>query len=89
MLYASTVKMLVVMHTKGLVTRNDTVRPQIYRAAVSQKRTQRQLLNDLIRKVYDGSAGSLVLHALSNKQATPEEILAIREMLDEIEGGIE
>ncbi len=40
-------------------------------------------------QAYERAAGSLVLHALSNKQATPEEILAIREMLDEIEGGIE
>ena len=83
--YATTVKMLVIMFEKGLVTRDDSVRPQIYRAATTRKRTQKQMLNEFIQKVYDGSAASVVLQALSSKKASKEDMAKIRELLDELE----
>src|SRR6185295_10270668 len=61
--YSTTVKMLSVMLEKGLVKRDESLSPQVYRAAASQKVTQRKMLGDLIDKVYDGSALSLVLQA--------------------------
>jgi BlaI family transcriptional regulator, penicillinase repressor len=85
--YSTTVKMLSVMLDKKLVRRDDSVRPQLFRAASSQKSTQKRILKDVIQKVYDGSAGSLVLQALTSKKASPEEIAEIRRLLDEMEGG--
>jgi len=84
--YSTTVKMLAVMLEKGLVKRDESVSPQVYRAAVSQKTTQRRMLGDLIDKVYDGSALSLVLQALSSRKATADELNEVRRMLDELEG---
>ena len=87
--YSTTVKMLSVMLDKELVRRDDTVRPQVFRPAVTQQRTQQQMLKDLIQKVYDGSAGSLVLQALASQKASPKELAEIRQLLDELEGGEE
>ncbi|MBL7037166.1 MAG: BlaI/MecI/CopY family transcriptional regulator [Pirellulaceae bacterium] len=87
--YSTTVKMLSVMLDKGLVRRDDTVRPQVFRPAATQQRTQQQMLKDLIHKVYDGSAGSLVLQALASQKASPKELAEIRQLLDELEGGEE
>lgn len=84
--YSTTVKMLSVMMEKGLLKRDDEAKPQVYRAAAPQQRTQKQMLGDLIDKVYGGSAAALMLHALSSKKATPAEIAEIRELLDELEG---
>ncbi len=42
------------------------------------------MLVDLIDKVYDGSAAALMLHALSSKKATAEELQAIRDLLDQL-----
>jgi predicted transcriptional regulator len=84
--YSTTVKMLSVMLEKGLVKRDDETRPQVYRAAVNQKVTQRKMLRDLIDKVYDGSALSLVMQALSTSHASPEELAEVRRMVDELEG---
>lgn len=84
--YSTTVKMLSVMLDKGLVTRNEQARPQIYQAAMTQQRTQKRMLRELIDKVYDGSAKSLMLHALSSKKATPEELKEIRQWIDQMEG---
>jgi len=84
--YSTTVKMLSVMLEKGLAKRDDSVSPQVYRAASSQKVTQRKMMSDLIEKVYDGSALSLVMQALSSQKATSEELQEIRRMVDELEG---
>lgn len=79
--YSTTVKMLAVMRSKKLVTRNEKVTPHMYRAAVTEKKTQQGMLNDLIKRAYDGSAGSLVMQALSSKKATNEEIAEIEKLL--------
>ena len=84
--YSTTVKMLSVMLDKGLVRRDESASPQIYRASVSRKITQKKMLRDLIDKVYDGSALSLVMHALSATKATPEELSEIRKMVEQLEG---
>jgi predicted transcriptional regulator len=44
------------------------------------------MLKELIRKAYDGSAGSLVLQALASQKATPDELAEIRQLLNELEG---
>ena len=87
--YSTTVKMLSVMLEKGLVKRDETVRPQVFWPAATQQRTQQRMLKDLIQKVYDGSAGSLVLQALASQKASPKELAEIRQSLDELEGGKE
>jgi len=85
--YSTTVKMLSVMLDKGLVRRDESARPHVYRPAATQQMTQRRILGDLIQKVYAGSAGSLVLQALSSQKASSEELAEIRRLLDELEGG--
>ncbi|MCA9160780.1 MAG: BlaI/MecI/CopY family transcriptional regulator [Planctomycetales bacterium] len=83
--YSTTVKMLSVMLDKGLLKRDDDAKPQVYRPASPQQRTQRRMLGDLIDKVYDGSAAALMMHALSSKKSTPEELQVIRNLLDQLE----
>lgn len=83
--YSTTVKMLSVMLEKGLVKRDESVTPQLYTAAVSQKVTQRKMLGDLIDKLYDGSAFSLVLQALASRKASPEELTELRRLVSELE----
>ena len=76
--------MLSVMLEKGLVKRDEAVRPQIYRPACSRAKAQKQMLNDLIQKIYEGSAKSLVLQALSSKQASPEDLDEIQKLIDQL-----
>lgn len=84
--YSTTVKMLSVMLDKGLVKRDESSSPHVYRAAMTQARAQKRFLDDLIEKVYEGSAASLVLHALSSRKATPEELEEIQRLLDQMQG---
>lgn len=84
--YSTTVKMLSVMLEKGLVRRDENVSPHVYRAAVTRESAGKRLVKELVDKVYDGAAMSLVLHALKNAKASPEELAEVRRLLDEMEG---
>lgn len=83
--YSTTVKMLSVMLEKKLVKRDESISPQVYRAASSQTVTQRKMLGDLIDKVYDGSALCLVLQALASRKASQDELDEVRRMVDQLE----
>lgn len=84
--YSTTVKMLSVMLEKGLVKRDDAASPHVYRAAVTRHAAGKRMVRDLVDKVYDGAAMSLVLHALKSAKASPEELAEVRRLLDEMEG---
>jgi predicted transcriptional regulator len=83
--YSTTVKMLSVMLDKGLVKRDESTAPQVYRAASSRQATQRRMMRDLVDKVYDGSALSLVMQALSSRKASKDELAEVRRLLDQLE----
>ena len=83
--YTTVLKQMQIMAEKGLVTRDETVRPQVYRAAYTLKHTQRQVMDDVLERVFKGSPGRLVVQALSSKEATAEELREIRELLDRLE----
>jgi BlaI family penicillinase repressor len=86
--YTTALKLLQIMHAKGLVLRDDSERAHVFRAAVSKERTQKRFLLDMVQRVFDGSPSQLVLQALGGKpKATREELDEIRALLDRIEGG--
>jgi predicted transcriptional regulator len=84
--YTTVLKTMQIMADKGLVERDDTVRPQIYRARQSADRTQKQLLTDLLQRVYGGSVKALVLHAIGTRKPSAEDLEAIERLLDRFEG---
>jgi predicted transcriptional regulator len=61
-------------------------RGHVYRPALSEERTQKDLIQDLLDRVFAGSAAKLVMRALSARKVSPKELKRIREMLDQIEG---
>jgi len=84
--YTTVLKMLQIMTEKGLVERDESVRPQIYRARYSRSQTQRRLLADLVKRAFDGSVRELVLQALATQNSSPAELEAIEKLLDRLEG---
>ena len=84
--YTTVLKTMQIMADKGLVDRDETVRPQIYRARQSADRTQKQLLTDLIQRVYGGSVKALVLHAIGTRKPSADDLEALEKLLDRFEG---
>jgi len=86
--YTTVLKLLQIMTEKGLVRRDEKQRAHVYEARLAQHQTQRQMVTDLLNRVFDGSASNLLLHALASKEsASREELTQIREILDELERG--
>jgi BlaI family penicillinase repressor len=84
--YTTVLKLLQIMTEKGLVVRDEEQRAHVYRAKMRQEQTQRQLLGDLLDRLFNGSPSQLVMQALSSKRTSPAELARIREMLDQIDG---
>ena len=86
--YTTVLKLMQIMTDKGLVRRDERQRAHVYEARLAQEQTQQQMVGDLLERVFNGSATSLVMQALATrKQASAEELSEIRRILDEFERG--
>lgn len=83
--YTTTLKLMQIMHEKGLVQRDTSNRSHIYKASVSQKKTRKVMIDKLVKTLFGGSTSSLVMQALGNYKASPEEIKNIKDYLNELE----
>ena len=64
MAYANVLRLLQMMHAKGLLTRDESARAHVYAPAQPQDSLQTSLIKDLIHKAFSGSGKELVLAAL-------------------------
>ena len=82
--YTTTLKLMQIMHEKGLVRRDDSMRTHVYQAAVNKEKTQKHLLNKMIDSLFGGSPTQLVIQALGEHKGTPEELERIQALLDNL-----
>lgn len=83
--YTTVLKLMQIMADKGLVSRDEKNKAHVYSARIREEQTQRQMVGDLLDRVFGGSASRLLMQALATKKANPEELAEIRNMLDEFE----
>ena len=83
--YTTVLKLLQIMHEKGLVARDERARTHVYTARVAEQPTERRLVSDLIERAFSGSAATLVMHALSDQPASAEELEEIRRLIDRLQ----
>jgi len=83
--YTTTLKIMQIMHAKGMVNRDEQNRSHIYRPATNQKETQNSLLKNLVNTAFGGSAQNLVMQALGQENPSKEELEEIRAFLDQLE----
>lgn len=79
----TTLKTLQVMMAKGLVVRTDE-RPHRYTPAKPQERTQIGLLQDLVRRAFDGSVHKMMIRAVEASEMTEDELGEIRKVIDKL-----
>ena len=84
--YTTTLKLMQIMHEKGLVKRDESMRTHIYQASVNKEKTQKHILGKMIDSLFGGSSTQLVLQALgtSDTKVTPEELEKIQALLDNL-----
>ncbi|MQA39570.1 BlaI/MecI/CopY family transcriptional regulator [Rugamonas aquatica] len=81
--YATVLRLLQVMHTKGLLTRDESQRAHVYAPAQEQDSMQTNLLKELIQKAFSGSGKALVLAALRGGHVSKKEREEIQALLDQ------
>lgn len=83
--YTTTLKMMQIMTEKGLLSRSMDGRTHIYSALLQAGATRNALISRMADTAFGGSATRLVLQALGNHKATPEELREIRALIDKLE----
>ena len=76
--YTTTLKILQKMADKGLVRRDESQRSHVYEPVMKAEQTQLQLVRDLMSRAFGGAPGKMVMQALADESATPEELAEIR-----------
>ncbi len=79
--YTTTLKLMQIMHEKGLVTRNTDSKTHIYTPAIDKEKTQRQIVNKMIANLFAGSSASMVMQALGGNKTSKEELTKIEELI--------
>lgn len=84
--YTTTLKLMQIMHEKGLVKRDESMRTHIYQPAVNKEKTQKHLLTKMIDSLFGGSSTQLVLQALGSgeQKATAAELEEIQKMIENL-----
>jgi len=85
--YTTTLKLLQIMHGKGLVRRDTSQRSHVYEAACGEATTKRGVVGDLLGRVFEGSARQLVMQALDAGKVSAEELRQIRLLIERKERG--
>lgn len=83
--YTTTLKLMQIMHEKGLVERNATSKTHIYKALLTREQAQNSALDKILSTVFKGSTAELVIQALGNHRASSDEIDAIKQYLTQFD----
>lgn len=83
--YTTTLKIMQIMHEKGLLSRESSGRQHIYTAEVQQAEVQQSLLERFIEATFKGDATALVMQALGNHDTSNEELAQIKALIEKME----
>ena len=81
--YTTTLKLMQIMHDKGLVERDTTAKTHLYKAVITREQAQQTALDKIISTVFKGSTSDLVIQALGHHRASKDEIDAIKNYLEQ------
>ncbi len=83
--YTTTLKLMQLMSDKGLVNRDTSARSHVYTAVAGRERTQQGLLRRFVDATFGGDRTQLVLRALGEGDATPEDLAKIKQLIAQLE----
>jgi predicted transcriptional regulator len=83
--YTIILKLMQIMHDKGMVNRDTSSKTHLYTAQLVKEETQGKILDKMIDSVYNGSTSRLVMQALGNERASKEELDEIKAFLKSLE----
>lgn len=83
--YTTTLKIMQIMTEKGILIRDTSIKTHIYKPLIPESETKNRLLHDFINSTFYGSAMNLVIQALGNSKASPAELDALKQYIENLE----
>jgi BlaI family penicillinase repressor len=83
--YTTTLKLMQIMHDKGLVERDTSAKTHLYKALITRGQAQNTAIDKILSTVFNGSSSQLIMQVLSNQQASKEELEMIKNYLETLE----
>src|ERR1700745_3217738 len=83
--YTTVLKLLQIMTAKGTVRRDEGQRAHVYEACQPATETKKQLVGDVLQRVFESSARDVMSHALEGRRTSKKELEELRRLLDEYE----
>ena len=83
--YTTVMTMMKILEEKGYLLKTRAERAYLYRPARPRQEVVRAMVRDFVDRVFDGAAGSLMLHLAKDRRLTKEERTKIRRIIEEME----
>ena len=83
--YTTVQTLLTRMEQKRYVASNKSGVAYVYRTRVSRDRVSRSRLKALVKQMYDGEAGALVLQLVRTKRLTRDEIEELHKLIERLD----
>ncbi len=80
--YTSVMTMMNIMVNKGYLERKREGKSFVYRPRISEEKTSREMMGDLVERVFDGSAKAAMVNLLEMGSIDKQEIQDLRRMID-------
>ncbi len=83
--YTTTLKLMQIMHEKGLLTRSEEAKSHVYTAALGEQEAQESMIDRFLETTFRGSASQLVMQVLGRHKASSDELDEIKKLLNNLE----
>lgn len=83
--YTTVLTFLTRLEAKGFVASDQAELAYVYRATVARDSVTKSRIRSLMRQLYDGAAGPMVLQLIENERFTSDEIAQLRKLIRELE----
>jgi BlaI family penicillinase repressor len=83
--YTTTLKLMQIMHDKGLVERDTSAKTHLYKAVITREQAQNTAVNKIISTVFNGSPAQLIMQVLGNQHSSKAELDMIKDYLNQLE----
>jgi predicted transcriptional regulator len=83
--YTTVQTLLTRLEQKGAVTSDKSGLAFVFRPVVSRDRVRRSRLKELVEELYDGAAGSLVLHLVKTQRLSGDEVAELSKLIEQLD----
>lgn len=83
--HTTVASMMQLMHDKGQLKLVSQTRPFRYEAVLGPDSAKDSLLNDIMNRLFAGSAKNLVMHLVSGRKASKQQIQQLEKALEGLE----